>query len=215
MAGVFNRALTCKATHPVDDRRGGVIYNRLVALICYIATAVTSVTEYLPSYTVTSVHLSRIMSEYNGDALGWEGPWSWPTVWATSNQSVTTNASANFKDLDVVDSNPSGLPWSRILVLSAIVYTAALVFYRIYLSPLAAFPGPFLAKATHWYEFYHNFVRTGKYYEEIKKMHEKYGAYRLTLISAKKRDLVRLTESRTRGASYAGRDSYTGAFHVS
>lgn len=68
--------------------------------------------------------------------------------------------------------------WDRLLMfLSAtfLAYTVSLLIHRIYLSPLAAFPGPFLAKATHWYEFYHNFVRTGKYYEEIKKMHDVYG----------------------------------------
>lgn len=68
--------------------------------------------------------------------------------------------------------------WNRLIVflLTAILaYTICLVFYRMYLSPLAAFPGPFLAKTTHWYEFYHNFIRTGKYFEKIKDMHEKYG----------------------------------------
>lgn len=68
--------------------------------------------------------------------------------------------------------------WSCLIafLLTAILaYTICLVFYRVYLSPLAAFPGPFLAKTTHWYEFYHNFIRTGKYFEKIKDMHEKYG----------------------------------------
>lgn len=70
------------------------------------------------------------------------------------------------------------LTWQRILLaytLGTTIYVVALVTYRIYFSPIAAFPGPFLAKATHWYEFYHNFVRTGMYYQEIRKMHEKYG----------------------------------------
>lgn len=68
--------------------------------------------------------------------------------------------------------------WDFLIVflLTAIpAYTVFLVFYRMYLSPLAAFPGPFLAKTTHWYEFYHNFIRTGKYFEKIRDMHEKYG----------------------------------------
>lgn len=70
------------------------------------------------------------------------------------------------------------LTWSRLgllVALSAISYVLALVIYRVYLSPLSAFPGPFLAKATHWYEFYYNFLQTGKYYERIREMHEKYG----------------------------------------
>lgn len=68
--------------------------------------------------------------------------------------------------------------WSRLiefLLTAALRYTICLVFYRLCLTPLAAFPGPFLAKTTHWYEFYHNFIRTGKYFEKIKDMHEKYG----------------------------------------
>lgn len=68
--------------------------------------------------------------------------------------------------------------WTRpiVFLLTAILtYTICLVIYRMYLSPLAAFPGPFLAKTTHWYEFYHNFIRSGKYFEKIKDMHEKYG----------------------------------------
>ncbi|TWU78279.1 hypothetical protein ED733_008291 [Metarhizium rileyi] len=39
----------------------------------------------------------------------------------------------------------------------------------------AAFLGPFLAKLTHWYEFYFNFMCTGMYYEKIREMHEIYG----------------------------------------
>lgn len=67
------------------------------------------------------------------------------------------------------------IPLVEFLLTAILAYTICLVSYRMYLSPLAAFPGPFLAKTTHWYEFYHNFIRTGKYFEKIKDMHEKYG----------------------------------------
>lgn len=72
------------------------------------------------------------------------------------------------------------LTWQNILhahLVAATVYVVALVAYRLYFSPIAAFPGPFLAKVTHWYEFYHNVLRTGMYYKEIRKMHDKYGAF--------------------------------------
>lgn len=59
--------------------------------------------------------------------------------------------------------------------LCTIVYVGYLVIYRLYLTPLAAIPGPFLAKVSHWYEFYYDFVHTGKYYERIREMHDKYG----------------------------------------
>ncbi|KAL2275643.1 hypothetical protein FJTKL_01702 [Diaporthe vaccinii] len=67
------------------------------------------------------------------------------------------------------------IPLVEFLLTAILAYTICLVSYRMYLSPLAAVPGPFLAKTTHWYEFYHNFIRTGKYFEKIKDMHEKYG----------------------------------------
>lgn len=55
------------------------------------------------------------------------------------------------------------------------VYTIGLVVYRLWLSPLAKFPGPKLAAATLWYEFYYDALCHGKYTFEIMKMHEKYG----------------------------------------
>ncbi|RCI13083.1 hypothetical protein L249_0196 [Ophiocordyceps polyrhachis-furcata BCC 54312] len=69
-------------------------------------------------------------------------------------------------------------PW-HYLLLALVAYTLAnlfwLIIYRLYLSPVAAFPGPFLAKITNWYEFYHNFIHTGMYYRRIREMHDKYG----------------------------------------
>lgn len=55
------------------------------------------------------------------------------------------------------------------------IYVFGLVFYRLFLSPLAKFPGPKLAAATSWYELYYDIVKRGKYIFEIEKMHDKYG----------------------------------------
>jgi hypothetical protein len=60
-------------------------------------------------------------------------------------------------------------------LLSLAVWTIYGVIYRLYLSPIAKFPGPKLAALTLWYEFYYNIVLNGQYVFEIKKMHEKYG----------------------------------------
>ncbi|KAI0405460.1 putative cytochrome P450 [Xylaria palmicola] len=59
----------------------------------------------------------------------------------------------------------------------ACVYTLGLVFYRIYLHPLAKFPGPKLAAATGWYETYIDLFRwpQGNFMEDISKWHRKYG----------------------------------------
>ncbi|KAL2818628.1 cytochrome P450 [Aspergillus granulosus] len=47
--------------------------------------------------------------------------------------------------------------------------------YRLWLSPIASFPGPFLARISFCYEFYYNWIKPGQYYLEIHKMHQKYG----------------------------------------
>ena len=56
-----------------------------------------------------------------------------------------------------------------------LVYGVCLAIYRIYFHPLAKFPGPKLAAATLWYEFYFDVIKRGKFAWEIRKMHEIYG----------------------------------------
>lgn len=56
-----------------------------------------------------------------------------------------------------------------------VLYVVALVIYRIFLSPLANVPGPFLAAATGWYEFYFDYIKTGQMTYEIDRLHRIYG----------------------------------------
>jgi len=64
-------------------------------------------------------------------------------------------------------------------------YVLGLVFYRLFLSPIAKFPGPKLAAVTSWYELYYDVIKKGKYLYEIEKMHDKYGmCYRFRLVDA-------------------------------
>ena len=56
-----------------------------------------------------------------------------------------------------------------------VLYVILLCAYRLTLHPLGKFPGPKIAAATFWYEFYYNFVQRGQYVWIIRDMHEKYG----------------------------------------
>jgi len=61
------------------------------------------------------------------------------------------------------------------LCLGGLLWTAVIVIHRLYFSPLSKFPGPKLAAATLWYEFYFNIIRGGQFMWEIERMHKKYG----------------------------------------
>ncbi len=52
-----------------------------------------------------------------------------------------------------------------------------LIVYRLYFHDLAGIPGPKLASATQWYEFYYDILKWpgGQYWLEVDKMHERYG----------------------------------------
>lgn len=60
-------------------------------------------------------------------------------------------------------------------LVAMMLYAAYGVIYRLYLSPIAHFPGRKLAALTFWYEFYFDVIKRGSYVWEIQKMHETYG----------------------------------------
>jgi hypothetical protein len=69
------------------------------------------------------------------------------------------------------------LPLSIALAGVSLIWLLSLVIYRLYLSPIAKFPGPKIAALTHWYECYFDVFTPGggMYMWEIEKMHQKYG----------------------------------------
>lgn len=64
-----------------------------------------------------------------------------------------------------------------LLGLGTIIYIASLVVYRLWLSPIASFPGPFWAKVTFWNEFYYEWIHAGQYFLRIEEMHQEYGTF--------------------------------------
>ncbi|KAK6081697.1 cytochrome P450 [Seiridium cupressi] len=66
------------------------------------------------------------------------------------------------------------LSWRNVAV-AAVVYLASLSYYRLYLHPLARFPGPKIAALTRWYEAYYDVVQNGQYISRVEEMHKKYG----------------------------------------
>ncbi|CZR52602.1 related to cytochrome P450 CYP3/CYP5/CYP6/CYP9 subfamilies [Phialocephala subalpina] len=61
------------------------------------------------------------------------------------------------------------------LVALGIFYAIAFPIYRVYFSPLSKFPGPKLAAATLWYEFYYDVILNGQYEFKIQELHKQYG----------------------------------------
>ncbi|OJD24340.1 hypothetical protein ACJ73_04297 [Blastomyces percursus] len=59
--------------------------------------------------------------------------------------------------------------------LAWLCYLVCLAVYRLYISPLARFPGPKLAGLSRWYEACYEIALLGQYSRKIDQMHDKYG----------------------------------------
>jgi hypothetical protein len=70
------------------------------------------------------------------------------------------------------------IKWPTIVATLAgiwFVNIVGLVIYRLYLSPIAKFPGPKLAAVTSWYEFYYEVIQKGRMSFHVQDLHKKYG----------------------------------------
>lgn len=75
----------------------------------------------------------------------------------------------------MVPTFPDGLYFVETLCCFAVLYPVLLALYRLFVSPIAGFPGPLLSRLTFFYQFYYDWAHSGQYYMEVEKMHTKYG----------------------------------------
>lgn len=67
------------------------------------------------------------------------------------------------------------LPLNATVLTIVACYLGYLVVARLFLSPLAQFPGPKLAALSNWYEFYYDVLQQGQFTAHIQKLHNDYG----------------------------------------
>ena len=70
------------------------------------------------------------------------------------------------------------IEYSALLKLLPILiapYVVVLYIYRMFFDRLSHIPGPKLAAASLWYEFYYDVVLKGQYTYKIRELHEQYG----------------------------------------
>lgn len=65
----------------------------------------------------------------------------------------------------------------QIIPLISIFYLFSLIVYRLFLSPLKAYPGPKLAAITSWYRIYYDVYKGGDFVSHLQELHNKYGKY--------------------------------------
>ncbi|KAJ5757735.1 uncharacterized protein N7511_006429 [Penicillium nucicola] len=67
------------------------------------------------------------------------------------------------------------MEYTGTVVASLIGLLALNIVYNLYFHPLSKFPGPKIAAASFFYEFYYDVIKSGMYIWEIERMHEIYG----------------------------------------
>ena len=76
----------------------------------------------------------------------------------------------------------------KLLLVFFILYVIGLYIYRIYFDSLSKIPGPKLAAASLWYEFYYDVIKEGRYTWKIWEMHDKYGRYSVSARTIERKD---------------------------
>lgn len=83
---------------------------------------------------------------------------------------MSFSASTDIITYAIMFTNPVG-----VIAVICVSYIIGLGVYRLWLSPIASFPGPKLAALTGWYEFYYNIILDGAYVFRIEEMHRQFG----------------------------------------
>ncbi|KAI1392904.1 trichodiene oxygenase [Hypoxylon trugodes] len=65
--------------------------------------------------------------------------------------------------------------WLPFIVTIILIYFPTVALYRLFLHPLAQFPGPKLAAITRWYEAYYDVICDGQYTFKLAELHQEYG----------------------------------------
>lgn len=61
------------------------------------------------------------------------------------------------------------------VLAASVAHVVLLTLYRLFLHPLARFPGPRLAAVTSWYEAYYEIILQGQFSNKIGELHDVYG----------------------------------------
>ena len=80
----------------------------------------------------------------------------------------------------ILEQFQSALTTPRVIGCCLCVYVAyifVLAFYRLYLSPIAHFPGSKIAAISGWYETYLDVFKGGQFTFQIQKWHEAFGPH--------------------------------------
>ncbi len=105
--------------------------------------------------------------------------WAFGTCKLTPDAVPSTEAYFNILNVAFLVTKMALFESSNVLVVIAVAlclaYTVSGALYRLYLSPLARFPGPRLAALTSWYELYHDCLKRGRFTWDVKTMHDQYG----------------------------------------
>ena len=96
----------------------------------------------------------------------------WAPKYIESSQSASPlDDPCNMATIDYLRSNTSLI----FVGVGTVVWIIYVVVNRLFLGPLAKFPGPRLAALTGWYETYHECFKRGTYWVKIERMHLEYG----------------------------------------